>query len=708
VTAKGKAKKWVYLFEEGRADQRDLLGGKGANLAEMTNIGLPVPPGFTISTEACNAYSEVGGAFPEGLEEQVFERLAVVEKKTGRRFGDPSRPLLVSVRSGAKFSMPGMMDTVLNLGLNDETVKGLEALTGDARFAYDCYRRFIQMFGNVVLGLKHGLFDEVITGARKKAGVEHDHQLTAGDLKAVIDTFREIILREKGEAFPQDPRRQLLAAVEAVFESWNNPRAITYRNLNNIPHDLGTAVNVQTMVFGNMGPASATGVLFTRNPSTGEPGIYGEYLVNAQGEDVVAGIRTPQPIARMAEEMPGIHRQITDLCETLEKHYRDMQDIEFTVEEGKLWVLQTRTGKRTAAAAVKTAVDMVSEGLIDKKEAVMRVEAGQIARLLHRSIDPSAGVEVVAKGLPASPGAASGKVVFDADDADQMVSDSEAKVILVRPETTPDDIHGIVAAQGVLTSRGGMTCHAAIVARHMGKPCVVGCESLRIDLDRKEFTVGDRTFRQGDVISIDGATGRVIEGAVPLVDPELSGEFGTLLEWADQFRRLGVWANADTPADAAHAREFGAEGIGLCRTEHMFMAPDRIPVVQRMILADTEEERRKALDQLLPMQEGDFYGILKAMHGLPVTIRLLDPPLHEFLPGRDELLVRVTELRAKARATGGGGGLDGRERKELEEKERLLKRVSALQEFNPMMGHRGVRVGVAYPEIYEMQARPPA
>ncbi len=713
-------KKYVYLFEEGRAEQKRLLGGKGANLAEMTNIGLPVPPGFTISTEACIAYYEAGGRFPDGLEEQIFERLAVVEKKTGKRFGDPENPLLVSVRSGAMFSMPGMMDTILNLGLNDETVQGLAARSGDPRFAYDCYRRFIQMFGNVVLRMKHGRFDDIITTRKKKVGVEFDHELDADALRGIIQAYVALIREETGEAFPQDPRRQLLLAIKAVFASWNNDRAVTYRNINKLPHDLGTAVNIQTMVFGNLGPDSATGVLFTRDPSTGEPGMYGEYLINAQGEDVVAGIRTPRPAEGLKEEMPRIYEELVQLCETLERHYSEMQDIEFTVEEGRLYVLQTRLGKRTAAAAIRIAVDLVNEGIIPKAEAVMRVEPDQVSRLLHRGIDPKAELEVVAKGLPASPGAASGQVVFDADEAEQWASGNGTRIILVRPETTPDDIHGIVAAQGVLTSRGGMTCHAAIVARHMGKPCVVGCESLRIDLDRKVFTVGDRTVRQGDLVSIDGATGRVILGEVPLVEPTIGKEFRTLLGWADEYRRLGVRANADTPGDARRARDFGAQGIGLCRTEHMFMAPDRIAVVQRMILAETEVERRRALEELLPMQEGDFVGILEAMAGLPVTIRLLDPPLHEFLPHRDELLVKVTELRAARGGKGGGtarggdgqtagdGPADGDGQAagdELEEAERLLTRVNSLTEFNPMMGHRGVRVGVAYPEIYEMQAR---
>jgi len=696
-------KKWVYLFEEGRADQRRLLGGKGSNLAEMTNIGLPVPPGFTISTEACIAYYQAGECFPPGLEEQVFERLAVIEKKTGRRFGDPERPLLVSVRSGAAISMPGMMDTILNLGLNDRTVEGLAHLAGDERFAWDCYRRFIQMFGNVVLRLGHEEFDHLVVARREKAGVAYDYQLSAGDLRELVAAFRSIIRERTGAEFPQDPREQLLMAVRAVFASWNNERAIVYRNVNKIPHDLGTAVNVQTMVFGNLGPTSATGVLFTRNPATGEPGMYGEYLVNAQGEDVVAGIRTPQPVAAMKTEMPQTYAELERLCDTLEKHYLDVQDIEFTVEDGRLFVLQTRVAKRTAGAAVRVAVDMVAEGLIDKAEAVMRVGADQVPHLLHPAIAPGAGAEVIATGLPASPGAATGRVVFTAREAKETVTrDPGAKVILVRPMTNPDDIEGILAAQGVLTSQGGMTCHAAIVARQWGKPTVVGCEAVRIDLEGRRFTAGDRVVREGDFITLDGGTGRVMVGEVPLVEPRLTGELGTILGWADEFRRLGVWANADNPREAAKAREYGAEGIGLCRTEHMFLVPERVPVVRRMILAGTEAERRAALDELLPVQEEDFYGILKVMAGLPVTIRLLDPPLHEFLPHRDELLVEVTELRAR-----GAADPDASEelRRRLEETEDLLRRVRELSEFNPMMGHRGVRLGVSYPEIYEMQAR---
>ncbi|WP_338825027.1 Pyruvate, phosphate dikinase [Moorella humiferrea] len=686
-------KKYVYLFSEGRADMRRLLGGKGANLAEMTNIGLPVPQGITITCEACNEYNRLGQQFPPGLEEEVAARLKDLEAINGKKLGDPENPLLVSVRSGAPVSMPGMMDTILNLGLNDESVKGLAAQTGDERFALDCYRRFIQMFGNVVLGIEHNNFEAVLEKHKERLGVKFDNELTPEALREVIAEYKDVVKSHSGRDFPQDPKEQLYMAIRAVFNSWNNPRAIVYRKINKIADDLGTAVNIQTMVFGNMGNTSGTGVAFTRNPSTGEKGVYGEYLINAQGEDVVAGIRTPKPISTLKEEMPEVYRQFEEICELLEKHYRDMQDIEFTIEKGKLYILQTRNGKRTAAAAVKIAVDMVNEGLITKEEAVLRVEADQLGQLMHRRIDPKAKLQVIAKGLPASPGAASGQVVFDADEAEKMGLDGQ-KVILVRTETTPDDIHGIVQAQGVLTARGGMTSHAAVVARGMGKPAVTGCDAIKIDVENKRFFIGDLVIKEGDVISIDGSTGNVMLGEVPLIDPQLTGEFETILEWADSFRRLKVRANADTPEDAKRAREFGAEGVGLCRTEHMFMQVDRLPVVQEMILAKTKEEREAALAKLLPMQQGDFYGILKAMEGLPVTIRLLDPPLHEFLPNIEELLVEVTRLQA----TGG-------DPKELEEKQALLREVRARHEFNPMLGHRGCRLGITYPEIYAMQAR---
>ncbi|MBF7082637.1 pyruvate, phosphate dikinase [Desulfallas sp. Bu1-1] len=686
-------KKWVYTFEEGRADMKDQLGGKGANLAEMTNIGLPVPPGIIITTEACNQFYLEGKQFPPGLEDQVREYIKILEEKTGKRFGDPANPLLVSVRSGAPISMPGMMDTVLNLGLNDDTVEGLAAAANDRRFAMDCYRRFLNMFGDVVLGIEHVKFERILETQKDQAGVKFDNQLTAGQWQVVVEEYKKLIERETGRPFPQDPMEQLFKAIYAVFNSWNTDRAIVYRKVNKIPDDLGTAVNIQVMAFGNLGNDCGTGVAFTRNPSTGANELYGEYLINAQGEDVVAGIRTPQPIATLKEEMPGVYQQFVETCRLLEKHYRNMQDIEFTIERGKLFILQTRNGKRTAQAAIKIAVDMVNEGLITREEAVMRVEAAQLDHLLHRRIDPNVKLEVIARGLPASPGAASGKVVFEADEAEKMGQEGH-KVIMVRTETTPDDIHGIVQAQGILTSRGGMTSHAAVVARGMGKPCVCGCEAIRIDYDKEEFSVNGLIIKKGDIISIDGGTGQVILGEVPMIDPELSVEFQQLLEWADEIRTLGVRANADTPADAAKAREFGAEGIGLTRTEHMFMAQDRLPIVQQMILAGTDEERNAVLEKLLPMQEEDFYGILKAMEGLPVTIRLLDPPLHEFLPNAEELMVEITRLRL----TSGDPG-------ELQRQEELLKKVRALSEFNPMLGHRGCRLGITFPAVYAMQAR---
>jgi len=687
------SKKYVYLFGEGRADMKDLLGGKGANLAEMTNIGLTVPPGLIITTEACNEFYVNERQFPPGMEEQVRDKMQDLEEKTGKKFGDPENPLLVSVRSGAPISMPGMMDTVLNLGLNDDTVQGLATASGDERFAMDCYRRFLNMFGDVVLGIEHRKFERFLEDKKDQCGVKYDNQLTAEDWKDVIKNYKQLIEKETGKPFPQDPMDQLFKAIYAVFNSWNTDRAVVYRKVNKIPDDLGTAVNVQTMVFGNLGNDCGTGVAFTRNPSTGENKLYGEYLINAQGEDVVAGIRTPQPIATMKNELPDVYEQFVKTCNLLENHYRNMQDIEFTIERGKLYILQTRTGKRTAQAALKIAVDMVNEGLITKEEAVNRVEPSHLDHLLHRRIDPDANLEVIAKGLPASPGAAGGLITFDADEAEKLGQEGN-KVILVRTETTPDDIHGIVAAQGVLTSRGGMTSHAAVVARGMGKPCVCGCEALRIDYEAEQFLVGDRVFNKGDLISIDGSTGQVIIGDVPMLDPELSPEFQQLLEWADQIRQLGVRANADTPVDAAKAREFGAEGIGLCRTEHMFMAQDRLPIVQEMILAESVEKRREALDKLLPVQEEDFYGILKAMEGLPVTIRLLDPPLHEFLPNAEDLLVEITELR-----------ITGSDPAKLKEKQELLKQVRQLTEFNPMLGHRGCRLGISFPEVYAMQAR---
>ncbi len=687
------SKKYVYRFEEGRADMRELLGGKGANLAEMTRIGIPVPPGFCITTEACKEFYVEDRKFPPGMEEQVREEIKNLEQKTGKKFGEPENPLLVSIRSGAPVSMPGMMDTVLNLGLNDRTVEGLAAGTGDRRFVYDCYRRLLNMFGDVVLGIDHQKFERLLEMQKDKRDVAFDHQLDAGDWEEVAREYKRLIERETRKPFPQDPVEQLFMAIYAVFNSWNNERAKIYRKINKIPDNLGTAVNVQLMVFGNMGDDSGTGVAFTRDPSTGVNQLYGEYLINAQGEDVVAGIRTPRPISSLALEMPDVYSQFANTCQLLEKHYRNMQDIEFTIERGALYMLQTRTGKRTAQAAIKIAVDMVKQGLITKEEAILRVDPAQLDQMLHRRIDHTAKLDVVATGLPASPGAASGRIVFDADEADSAFQEGK-KVILVRTETTPDDIHGIVAAQGILTSRGGMTSHAAVVARGMGKPCVCGCEALRIDYEEGFFTVDSLVFRKGDLISIDGSTGQVIRGQVPMVDPELSDEFREILMWADEIRTLGVRANADNPEDSGKAREFGAEGIGLTRTEHMFMAQDRLPIVQKMILAASPQERAEALDQLLPMQRGDFYGIFKVMEGLPVTIRLLDPPLHEFLPDAEELAVEIARLR-----------LTGDRPEELAEKEELMRKVRNLSEFNPMLGHRGCRLGITFPEVYKMQAR---
>lgn len=684
---------FVYLFTEGRADMKALLGGKGANLAEMRSIGLPVPPGLTITTEACKEYFKQGREFPVGLEEEMWEELAIVEKETGKRFGDPMNPLLVSVRSGAPVSMPGMMDTILNLGLNEETMAGLIKITNNERFVLDCYRRFMQMFSNVVMEVEHNLFEAAIDQVKEEAGVKIDKDLSPADLEKLIAKYKVIVKEKTGREFPTDPKEQLLMAVKAVFASWYNPRAEVYRKINRIPDDLGTAVNVQTMVFGNTGDDSGTGVAFTRNPSTGEKRIYGEYLMNAQGEDVVAGIRTPHPISDLQNESPEIYAQFVKICETLEKHYRDMQDIEFTIEQGKLYILQTRSGKRTAHAAVKAAVDMHEEGLITKEEALLRVDPSSLNQLLHRRIDPAVKLDGIAQGLPASPGAASGRIVLNADKAEEMAKEGK-KVILVSTETTPDDIHGIVAAQGVLTSRGGMTSHAAVVARGMGKCCVCGCESLKINFAAGTIQVKDIIIKEGDVISLDGSTGRVMLGEVKLIDPELSGEFQKILDWADEVKRLGVRTNADNPRDVSKAREFGAEGIGLCRTEHMFMAPDRIPIVQEMILADTLEQRQVALAKLLPIQEEDFYGILKVMDGFPVCIRLLDPPLHEFLPNTEELAIEIAQMR-----------MEGASSEDIEAKEFILKKARSLHEFNPMLGHRGCRLGVTYPEIYRMQAR---
>ncbi|HBI56901.1 MAG TPA: pyruvate, phosphate dikinase [Firmicutes bacterium] len=681
----------VSPFSAGSAEDKELLGGKGANLAEMTRLGLPVPSGFTINTRACKQYYQEGRQLWPELLAQTEQAVAALEQRTGKQFGSSDNPLLVSVRSGAPVSMPGMMDTILNLGLNDTTVEALAKVTGNRRFALDCYRRFIQMFGDVVLGIPHHDFEASLSKLKERAGVKLDTELDAQQLAGLVETYKEIINKEIKEPFPQQPLEQLKMAVQAVFDSWNNNRAIVYRRINKIPEHYGTAVNVQEMVFGNSGDDSATGVLFTRNPSTGEKKLYGEFLVNAQGEDVVAGIRTPRPIAELARLMPVASKKLNGICQQLERHYKDMQDIEFTIEKGTLFMLQTRTGKRTARASVQIAVDMVAEGLIDKKLALLRIDAGQLGALLHRQVSPDAKMEVVATGLPASPGAGCGVIVFDSDEAEARGREGE-QVILVRSETTPDDIHGIVEAVGILTSRGGMTSHAAVVARGMGKPCVCGCEAIKIDLKAETAQVGGITLHKGDKISIDGGTGRVILGQVPLVEPELSHEFSVILQWADEVRTLGIRANADTPQDALRAREFGAEGIGLCRTEHMFMAVDRLPIVQSMILAETSEGRQAALAQLLPIQQQDFYGIFKAMAGLPVTVRLLDPPLHEFLPSAEKLAVEVALLEA------GKGDVS-----KLSETRTLLRQVRNLQEANPMLGNRGCRLGLIYPEIYQMQ-----
>jgi pyruvate, orthophosphate dikinase len=685
--------KFVFMFDEGNSEKKELLGGKGANLAEMTRIGLPVPYGFTISTEACNSYYDTEKSISPEIQFQVLEALANLEEKTGKKLGDPSNPLLVSVRSGAVHSMPGMMDTVLNLGMNDETVEGLAQLTNNPRFAYDSYRRFIQMFSDVVLHVDSFYFEQLLEEVREEKGYESDPEMSAEDWKDVIKGYKEIVKKHTKQTFPENPKDQLFLSIQAVFDSWNNQRAIVYRRLQKIPGHLGTAVNIQSMVFGNMGNDSGTGVAFTRNPSTGEAKLYGEYLINAQGEDVVAGIRTPQPIATLQDEMPEVYQQFAQTCRLLEKHYQDMQDIEFTVERGQLFILQTRTGKRTAQAAIRIAVELVKEHLISKQEAILRVDPEQLNQLLHRRIDDSYERKQLAKGLPASPGAATGQVVFEADEAERLAKD-DIKVILVRPETTPDDIHGIVAAGATVTSRGGMTSHAAVVARGMGKACICGCESLKIDLKAKQFKVGDTIVNEGDVITIDGSTGEIFLGEIPMIEPQLSDEFQLLLTWADEERKLGVRANADNPEDAKKAFEFGAGGIGLCRTEHMFMDASRIPIVQEMILAESYEEREDALSKLLPMQQEDFEGIFEAMQGHPVTIRLLDPPLHEFLPDKEELLVEVTKLQ-----------ITEPQSKELTEKEQLLRKVRQLDEFNPMLGHRGCRLGMIYPEIYIMQAK---
>jgi pyruvate, orthophosphate dikinase len=667
--------RYVYDFAEDSGGGRELLGGKGIGLVEMTQLGIPVPAGFTITTDACRAYMAGGGEVPEGLDREVDDHIAALEERAGKRFGDPDDPLLVSVRSGAAVSMPGMMDTILNLGLNDVAVAGLATSTGNARFAFDSYRRLVQMYGEVVAGVDGHRFEQVLTDLKAARGVTQDVDLSADDLRELVETFAQIYEAETGTPFPQDPAAQLQRAYRAVFDSWNAPRAQVYRQTYEIPDDLGTAVNVVQMVFGNRGETSCTGVCFTRDPSTGERRLYGEFLPNAQGEDVVSGIRTPEPIERMAELMPEVFAELVETLDRLEAHYRELQDIEFTVEEGKLFLLQTRTGKRTARAALRVAAEMVEESLITRDEAVARIDPAQLDQLLHPMIDPAAEVEVIARGLNASPGAASGTIVLDADTAEERGKAGE-DVILVRWETTPDDIHGLIHARGVLTAHGGMTSHAAVVARGMGKPCVAGCEGLAIDDAARTVTIRGHELREGDLLTIDGADGRVIVGAVPLVPPAIDENFGTILGWADEFRRMRVRANADTPQDAAKAREFGAEGIGLCRTEHMFMADERLPIVREMILARDEDERRASLERLLPMQQSDFEGIFEAMAGLPVTIRLLDPPLHEFLPPLEE-------------ATS----------------DAMRERIRQLHEANPMLGTRGCRLGLQFPEIYEMQVR---
>jgi pyruvate,orthophosphate dikinase len=667
--------RYVYDFDEPCNEGRALLGGKGVGLAEMTQLGLPVPAGFTITTEACREYMRNGKRTPDGLDEEVAQHVERLEERTGKRFGDPHDPLLVSVRSGAAISMPGMMDTILNVGLNDEAVRGLAESTGNPRFAYDSYRRLIQMYGETVEGIDPHRFETELQKLKDERGAAQDVDLTADDLAGLVDTFKGIYEHELGQPFPADAREQLRRAVDAVFDSWDTPRAQVYRRAHEIPDDLGTAVNVVQMVFGNKGEHSGTGVAFTRNPSTGEPGVFGEFLLDAQGEDVVAGIRTPEPLAAMRKRLPGAYDQFIETAKRLEEHYRDMQDLEFTVEDDRLYLLQTRTAKRTAAAALRAAVDMVSEGLIGRDEAVARIDPAQLDQLLHPMIDPSAELDVVATGLNASPGAASGKIVFDANTAEERGRAGES-VILVRWETTPDDIHGLIHAQGVLTAHGGMTSHAAVVARGMGKPCVAGCEALTVDAEAGRAMLAGHALEAGDVITIDGGTGRVMLGEVPLVPPQINEDFQTILQWADELRRLRVHANADTPEDAAKARELGAQGIGLCRTEHMFMAEDRLPVMREMIMADSEDGRRAALERILPMQQHDFEGIFEAMAGLPVTIRLLDPPLHEFLPPLEE----ATD-------------------------ERMRERIRVLHETNPMLGMRGCRVGLIFPEIYEMQVR---
>lgn len=681
------AKQWVYMFSEGNADQRNLLGGKGANLAEMTRIGLPVPQGFTVSTEACLEYIDGGNKLTDEMIQQIKNRMQDLNEISGKKFGDPDNPLLVSVRSGARISMPGMMDTILNLGLNDTTVEALSKKSGNPRFAWDSYRRFIQMFGDVVQEIDKNKFEAVLDEIKEREGYKYDTELTVDDLKEVVDRYKAIVKEETGKDFPTEPEDQLMMAVEAVFKSWNNPRAIVYRNLNEIPHSYGTAVNVQSMVFGNMGDNSGTGVAFTRNPATGERKLYGEYLINAQGEDVVAGVRTPEPIARLKEDMPDVYEQFAETAKKLEDHYRDMQDMEFTIDDGRLFMLQTRNGKRTAPAALKIAVDMVNEGAITKEEALERIEAKSLDQLLHPTFDADAlkdGV-VIAEGLAASPGAGTGKIYFTADDAKAAAENGE-DVILVRKETSPEDIEGMYASNGILTSRGGMTSHAAVVARGMGTCCVAGVEEITVDEDNKTMTARGKEYHEGDFISLDGTTGKVYEGAIKTQAPELSGNFGTIMEWADFARDMQVRTNADSPRDAKQALEFGAEGIGLCRTEHMFFDEDRIPAVRRMILSQDKETREKYLEDLMPMQKEDFKGMYEVMREKPITVRLLDPPLHEFLPTEEE------DIKALADDMG----------MSVEE---MKANIDSLHEFNPMLGHRGCRLAVTYPEIAAMQTR---
>ena len=684
------SQKYVYLFKEGNANMRELLGGKGANLAEMTNLGLPIPQGFTVTTEACTKYYEDGKTISQEIQDQIFAALKTLEEIQGKKFGDNSDPLLVSVRSGARASMPGMMDTILNLGLNDIAVEGFAAKTGNPRFAYDSYRRFIQMYSDVVMEVPKSYFEKIIDDLKAEKGVHFDTELTTEDLKELVKRFKEVYKENmNGEEFPQDPSEQLMGAVKAVFRSWDNPRAIVYRRMNDIPGDWGTAVNVQAMVFGNMGETSGTGVAFTRNPSTGEKGIYGEYLINAQGEDVVAGVRTPQPISKLAEDLPECYKEFMELAHKLENHYRDMQDMEFTIQEGKLYFLQTRNGKRTAPAAIQIACDLVDEGMIDEKEAVLRIDAKSLDQLLHPTFDKDSlkAGEVIGQALPASPGAAAGKVVFTAEEAKELGKGGKGeRVVLVRLETTPEDIEGMVAAQGILTVRGGMTSHAAVVARGMGTCCVSGCGEIKINEEAKQFELGGYTFHEGDYISLDGTTGKIYKGDIKTVEASVSGNFGRIMAWADKYRALKVRTNADNPRDTRNAVHLGAEGIGLCRTEHMFFEEDRIPKIRKMILAETVEAREAALNELIPFQKGDFKAMYKELKELPMTVRYLDPPLHEFLPTEEEDIIALAKDMGVT-------------------VEHLKNKCAELHEFNPMMGHRGCRLAVTYPEIARMQTR---